>query len=51
MKETWWQDIQAQTCYIYDYYHDQKSAEALKLNDLHPQSDNQKVPLIIKFIR
>ena len=22
MKNTWWQDIQAQTAYIYDYYHD-----------------------------
>ena len=51
MKETWWQDIQAQTAYIYDYYHDQKSYEALKLNDLHPEDDSQKVPLVIKFIR
>ena len=51
MLNTWWQDIQAQTCYIYDYYHDQKSYEALKLNDLHPESDPQKKALPIKFIR
>ena len=51
MKNTWWQDIQAQTAYIYDYYHDQKSKESLKLNDLHPQDDPQKNALPIKFIR
>ena len=51
MLNTWNQDIQAQTAYIYDYYHDQKSAEALKLSDLHPVDDPYKVPLQIKFIR
>lgn len=51
MKNTWWQDIQAQTAYIYDYYHDQKSEETLKLNNLHPQDDPQKTALPIKFIR
>lgn len=51
MLNTWWQDIQAQTAYIYDYYHDQKSEESLKLTDLHPAIDPQKVPLPIKFIR
>ena len=51
MKETWWQDIQAQYCYIYDYYHDLKSDEALKLNNLHPEDDPQKIALPIKFIR
>lgn len=48
---SWWQDIQAQYCYIYDYYHDLKSDEPLKLDDLHPESDSQKTPLPIKFIR
>lgn len=51
MLNTWDQDIQAQTCYIYDYYHDQKSDEALKLNNLNPEKDEQKTPLKIKFIR
>lgn len=51
MLNTWWQDIQAQTAYIYDYYHDQKSDEALMLTDLHPADDPQKTPLPIKFIR
>lgn len=51
MLNTWWQDIQAQTAYIYDYYHDQKSEESLKLTDLHPADDAQKIPLPIKFIR
>lgn len=51
MLNTWWQDIQSQTAYIYDYYHDQKSTEAFKLNNLHPQDDPEKTPLPIKFIR
>lgn len=51
MLNTWWQDIQAQTAYIYDYYHDQKSTEALKLSNLHPEDDPMKTPLPIKFIR
>ena len=51
MLNTWDQDIQSQTCYIYDYYHDQQSEEALKLSDLHPYDDIQKTPLNIKFIR
>lgn len=48
---TWDQDIQSQICYIYDYYHDQKSYEALKLNNLHPEDDMEKTALNIKFIR
>ena len=51
MDATWWRDIQAQTAYIYDYYHDLKSNEKLKLNDLHPADDELKTPLDIKFIR
>lgn len=51
MLNTWNQDIQAQTCYIYDYYHDKQSDEALKLNNLHPEYDPYKTALPIKFIR
>ena len=51
MLDTWWQDIQAQTAYIYDYYHDLQSEEAFQLNNLHPEDDPYKTPLAIKFIR
>ena len=51
MDATWFRDIQAQTAYIYDYYHDLQSDEQLKLDDLHPDIDNYKTPLDIKFIR
>lgn len=51
MLNTWDRDIQAQTCYIYDYYHDLKSSERLLLEDLHPDDDDCKNPLDIKFIR
>jgi len=51
MDATWWRDIQSQTAYIYDYYHDLKSEESLKLNNLHPEEDDCKTPLDIKFIR
>ena len=51
MDATWSRDIQAQTAYIYDYYHDLQSDEQLKLDDLHSDIDNYKTPLDIKFIR
>lgn len=51
MLNTWWQDIQTQNAYIYDYYHDLQSTEPLKLNNLHPQDDSAKTVLPIKFIR
>lgn len=51
MLNTWNRDIQTQTAYLYDYYHDQSSSESLKLFDLHPQDDPQKTPMEIKFIR
>ena len=51
MYQTWWRDIQSQTAYVYDYYHDLKSEEKLKLDDLHPDVDEFKTPLDIKFIR
>ena len=51
MDITWDRDIQAQTAYIYDYYHDLKSTEKLKLDNLNPTNDECKTPLNIKFIR
>lgn len=51
MLNTWDRDIQAQTCFVYDYYHDLKSEERFKLEDLHPEDDDFKTPLDIKFIR
>ena len=50
MKETWWQDIQAQMAYAYDMFHD-VGDEHFELNDLHPQDDPNKVAVPIKFIR
>ena len=50
MKETWWQDIQSQIAYAYDYFHDIGSEHFL-LNNLHPQDDPNKVAVPIKFIR
>lgn len=50
MKNTWWQDIQAQTAYLYDMYHD-LGDEHFKLCDLHPKDKAYKIPIPIKFIR
>lgn len=50
MLNTWWQDIQAQTAYLYDIFHD-IGEEHFKLNDLHPQDDPNKTAIPIKFIR
>ena len=51
MLNTWSQDIQQQTAYLFDYYRDIQSEEAFFLNDLHPQDDPYKIPIDIKFIR
>lgn len=51
MDQAWWRDIQSQTAYVYDYYHDLQSEEKLKLDDLHPDIDEFKTSLDIKFIR
>ena len=51
MDATWFRDIQAQIAYVYDYYHDLKSEEKFRLDDLHPDIDEFKTPLDIKFIR
>ena len=50
MEKTWWGDIQAQTAYLYDYFHD-TGEDKFKLNDLHPQDDENKTAITIKFIR
>lgn len=50
MLNTWWQDIQSQTAYLYDIYHD-TGDERFKLNDLHPEENEDKIPISIKFIR
>lgn len=51
MLNTWSQDIQSQTAYLFDYTRDLQSEEALVLNNLHPQDDPYKIPIDIKFIR
>ena len=50
MLNTWWEDVQAQTAYLYDIFHD-IGTDHFKLNDLHPDEDNRKIPIDIKFIR
>ena len=50
MLNTWWQDIQAQTAYMYDIFHD-VGEDHFKLNDLHPEDDPNKIAIPIKFIR
>ena len=50
MLNTWWQDIQAQIAYAYDMFHD-IGDDHFELNDLHPQDDENKVAVPIKFIR
>ena len=48
---TWWNAIESRVGYFYDHFHDLKSKEALKLRDLHPEDDPQKVPIDIKYFR
>lgn len=50
MRGTWWEDIQSQVAYAYDMFHD-NGDEHFLLNDLHPQEDQNKVSVPIKFIR
>lgn len=47
IEETWYDDIAAKHCYVYDYYHDK---EPLKLCGLNPRKDKKKIPLDIKYI-
>lgn len=50
MLNTWSQDIQSQTAYLYDIFHD-LGDDHFKLNDLHPEEDENKIAIPIKFIR
>lgn len=47
MEERWYEDIEAQTAYLYDYYHDE---HITKLTDLKPSRDRKKIPIDIKYI-
>lgn len=49
MNATWNNDIGSRIGYLYDYYHDLESYEKFKLRDLHPENDDQKIPIDIKF--
>lgn len=48
MNATWKYDINEQTAYLYDWYHD--SAPTV-LRDLRPFDDKNKIPIDIKFLR
>lgn len=48
---TWWNAIESRVGYFYDYFHDLKSKDALKLRDIHPENDPEKVPIDIKYFR
>lgn len=47
MEATWYNDIDERTAYFYDFDHDD---HILQLNDLHPEQDEKKIPISIKFI-
>lgn len=47
MDETWWEDPQSQTAFVYDYYHDDHRNQMVDLDPLH---DPKKTPLDIKYI-
>ena len=48
---TWWNAIESRVGYFYDYFHDLKSKDKLKLRGLHPENDPEKVPIDIKYFR
>lgn len=50
MDATWDTDISSRVGYLYDYQHDLRSYERLKLRDLHPQKDKCKIPIDIKYL-
>ena len=47
MEDTWWEDIESQVAYLYDYYHDDYKTQ---LENLHPKFDHKKTPIAIKYI-
>ena len=48
MEATWDDDLNSQTAYFYDRYHDN---EPLVLRGLTPQDDKNKIPIRIKFLQ
>lgn len=47
MEATWDNDIDTRIAYFYDYDHDDHITQ---LDDLHPEQDEKKIPISIKFI-
>ena len=47
MEATWDNDIDTRIAYFYDFDHDDHITQ---LNDLHPEQDEKKIPISIKFI-
>lgn len=47
MNETWWNDIQSQKAYIYDYYHDN---DPYTFKNRDPANDPLKTEVDVKFI-
>ena len=48
MEETWWDDLQSQVAYLYDYYHDNHKTQ---LRGLDPKHDRSKTAIDIKYIK
>lgn len=49
MQETWNNDIQTRTCYIYDYFHDNEE-DRYKLSGYDPSNHEGKIGADLKFI-
>lgn len=47
MEYSWDEDIATRTCYFYDWYHDEYKTQ---LNDLHPEKDENKIPMRVKYL-
>lgn len=47
MEATWDNDIDTRVAYFYDFDHDN---HITRLDDLHPEQDEKKIPISIKFI-
>ena len=49
MQETWYNDVQTKTCYIYDYYHDDQFDETRR-SGYDPSLSKSKIKVDLKFI-
>ena len=49
MQETWYNDPQTKTCYIYDYYHDDQFDETRR-SGYDPSLSKSKIKVDLKFI-